>query len=49
MSDLNKRCADCKHYPAHRILSAECLGMSCPDCKIHGHAEFISHLKGAEE
>lgn len=38
----------CKHYPYHRILSEECEGMDCPDCKIHGAADFVAHLKAVE-
>lgn len=35
----------CKAHD-YRILIAECPGMSCPQCKIHGHEDFINHLKG---
>ena len=35
----------CKAHD-YRILIDECPGMDCPLCKIHGHDEFIEHLKG---
>ena len=36
---------NCKHFPSYRILTTECLGMDCPDCKIHNHDKFIENLK----
>lgn len=35
----------CKHFPAYRILTSECLGMECPDCKIHHHDDFVRMIK----
>lgn len=35
----------CKAHD-YRILTSECPGMNCPYCKVHGHKEFIEHLKG---
>lgn len=31
---------------SYRILTSECPGMNCPNCKIHGHDDFIARLKG---
>lgn len=38
----------CKFFAGHRGVTSECLGMNCPYCKIHGHQDFIEHLKGVE-
>ena len=32
----------------YRILTSECLGMKCPDCRLHHHDQFIQALERAQ-
>lgn len=44
-NDIDEVAFFCKAHN-YRILTSECPGMDCPHCKIHGHEDFINHLKG---
>ena len=43
--DMDEIAFYCKRHQDHRILACECLGMSCPDCKLHNHDKFIQMLR----